>query len=97
MTIRPFRIEDLEPIVELQNLCMPQDSITSLVFQRKVLLDPNLDLRGCLTAVEGGKQVGFILGLRRKFVIEDQPDDSDRSWITLLFVHPKHRGNFIRI
>lgn len=95
MAVRPFKIEDLEPIVALQNLCMPRDSVTSLVFQRKVLLDPNMDLRGCLVAEEAGKQVGFILGLRRKFQIEDAPDDSDRSWITLFFVHPDFRGRGI--
>ncbi len=86
--IRSFQIEDLEPVVALQNLCMPEDSVTSAVFQRKVLLDANMDLRGCLVAEAQGKPVGFILGLRRKFRIEDSPDDSDRGWITLFFVHP---------
>jgi GNAT superfamily N-acetyltransferase len=90
-TIRPFKINDLEQVVLLQNQCMPQDSVNSAVFQRKVLLDQNFDLRGCLVAEDQGKIVGFILGLRRLFKIEDSPDDSDKGWITLFFVHPDYR------
>lgn len=89
--IRPFEMKDLEPLIRLQNSCMPEDSLTCKGFTKKVLLDINYNPEGCLVAEADDLLVGFILGLRRSHPLEDSPDDSDRSWITLCFVHPEYR------
>ncbi|MEN6371947.1 MAG: GNAT family N-acetyltransferase [Armatimonadota bacterium] len=94
-TIRPFEPADLEPVVALLKKTLFADPIPGDVFERKVLLDPNFDPNGALVAVEGGEPVGFILGITRKFPIEDQIPDFDRSWITLIAVDPPHQRNGI--
>ncbi|MGQ9455024.1 MAG: GNAT family N-acetyltransferase [Armatimonadota bacterium] len=91
ITIRDYENSDIHKVVDLLNRCMVADPITSETFQRKVLLDPNFDRRGALLAVDGEKVVGFILGIVRKYRLEDAPPDFDRSWITLIAVDVKYR------
>lgn len=82
---------DLEPVVALLRKTLASDPITSGVFQRKALLDPNFDPKSALVAVEDGVVVGFVLGITRKIAIEDQPPDFDRAWITLIAVEPSRQ------
>lgn len=89
--IRPYENEDLSAVVTLLNRCMTADPMTSEVFQRKVLLDPNFDPRGALIASVGDEVVGFALGMVRRFQIEDSAPDFDRSWITLIGVDERCR------
>lgn len=89
--IRSFQPGDEAGAVELLERCLHADRITPEVFQRKVLLDQNFDVRGAPVALSGGKIVGFALGLVRKVRIEDAVDDFDRSWITLIAVDSEFR------
>ena len=90
-TIRPYEPADINAVVALLNRCLTADPITSETFQRKALLDQNFDPRGALVALDGARAVGFALGLVRKFKIEDQAPDFDRSWITLIGVDADFR------
>lgn len=90
-TIRPFTPTDLEPVVTLLERTLVADPVSNEMFQRKVLLDSNFDPNGALVAVEDGGVVGFVLGITRKFPIEDQAPDFDRAWITLMSVDPSRQ------
>ena len=87
--IRPFEPPDLEPVVRLLKKTLTADPMTSEIFQRKVLLDPNFRPEGALVAEEDGTVIGFVLGLTRWLPIEDQVPDFDRAWITLMAVEPE--------
>lgn len=88
--IRSFEPDDLTPVVRLLQRTLTADPMTSEVFQRKVLLDPNFDPRSALVA-ETDEIVGFALGITRKLPIEDQLPDFDRGWITLIAVAPEEQ------
>ncbi|HPP76231.1 MAG TPA: GNAT family N-acetyltransferase [Armatimonadota bacterium] len=89
--IRTFNPADLEPVVGLLKKTLIADPMTSEIFQRKVLLDPNFDTQSALVAEEDGNVVGLVLGLTRRLLIEDQSPDFDRAWITLIAVEPKRQ------
>lgn len=89
--IRPFAPADVYEVVGLLNRCLAADPITIDTFQRKVLLDPNFDTRGAPVARAGSEVVGFALGIRRRFRLEDAALDFDRSWITLMAVDERFR------
>jgi ribosomal protein S18 acetylase RimI-like enzyme len=91
MEIRPYSPHDLEPVVDLLGRSLHADPITPEVFQRKVLLDYNFDPNGCMLAWEDKKLLGFMLGMTRKFQLEDGVPDFDRSWITLAAVDEGYR------
>jgi GNAT superfamily N-acetyltransferase len=91
IAIRCYEPNDLRQVVELLNRCLTKDPLTSATFQRKVLLDPNFDPNGALLAVDGDRTVGFVLGLVRKYRLEDAPPDFDRSWITLIAVDAEYQ------
>jgi len=91
ISIRPYEPADIHTVVALLNRCLAADPITSETFQRKVLLDPNFDPHGALVALDGHCAVGFVLGLVRRFKLEDAPPDFDRSWITLIGVDAEYR------
>lgn len=84
--IAPFQSQDLDAVVALLNREMTADPMSSETFQRKVLLDPNFDPEGAPVAKDGDKVVGFMLGVVRKYLMEDQPSDLDRGWISLIAV-----------
>jgi GNAT superfamily N-acetyltransferase len=90
MIVRPFMPSDIDPIVSLLKRTLTADPMTSGIFQRKALLDPNFDHRAALVADDGGV-IGFMLVLTRKLPIEDQAPDFDRSWITLMAVEPSRQ------
>lgn len=90
-TIRPFDAEDEERVVELWNMCLPRDEISTNAFRRKIILDPNFDQRGCLVAVSNDRPVGFLLSLSRRYPYFDVGLEPGRGWITAFFVHPEWR------
>jgi mycothiol synthase len=90
-TIRPFRGEDTAEVVGLLQRTLPAESITPGLIARRVLLDPNFDVKGAPVAVAGGEVVGFLLAIRRLRPLEDGPDDRDRGWITLFAVDDRFR------
>jgi mycothiol synthase len=89
--IREFQPADLDAVVAMLNRGLTSDPVTSETFQRKVLLDQNFDTAGAPVAVIGGQVVGFALGMVRRFQLEDNPPDFDKSWITLISVDKEFR------
>lgn len=90
--LRQFdNLTDLDRVVDLWNLCLPRDAISREIFRQKVLLDENLDQRGCLVAELDGQLIGFILVVLRKFPYGSRGREPDRGWLSTIFVHPSHR------
>lgn len=86
ITIHPFQPKDLDGVVALLNKELTADPITSEIFQRKVLLDANFEAEGAPVAKLGDRIVGFMLGMHRKYLMEDQKPDFDRGYISLIAV-----------
>jgi mycothiol synthase len=86
VTVAPFQPNDLDGVVALLNREMTADPTTSANFQRRVLLDLNFNPQGAPVARDGDKVVGFMCGMVRKYMMEDQTPDTDRGYITLLAV-----------
>ena len=91
IAISPFSPDDLEGVVSLLNREMTADPTTSANFQRRVLLDLNFDASGAPVAKDGERIVGFMCGMVRKYLMEDQAPDLDRGYITLLAVDGEYR------
>lgn len=91
VTISPFQPADLDGVVDLLNREMTADPTTSANFQRRVLLDLNFDVNGAPVARDGDRIVGFMCGMVRKYLMEDQAPDLDRGYITLLAVDRDYR------
>lgn len=90
-TIRQYRAEDELAVVALWNRCLPRDEILLNTFRRKIILDPNFDLRGCFVAVAKKHIVGFMLSLRRRYPYFDLGLEKGKGWITVFFVDPEWR------
>jgi mycothiol synthase len=86
VTIAPFQPNDLDGVVDLLLREMTADPTTSANFQRRVLLDLNFNPLGAPVARDGDKVVGFMCGMVRKYMMEDQTPDTDRGFITLFAV-----------
>ncbi|HLV79785.1 MAG TPA: GNAT family N-acetyltransferase [Chthonomonadaceae bacterium] len=91
VTIRPFRIEDLRPVVALWNTCLFKDPITEERFWRLFLLDANFDPDGALVAEAEGEIVGFLQAITRKTPLGSVGLQPQTGWITVFFVHPDRR------
>ena len=90
--ISPFTGSDLASVLRLLRRALPREPIAEASFTRKVLLDPNFDATGALTASDAsGETVGFLLALARRRPLEDGPADTDRGWITLFAVAEETR------
>lgn len=89
--IRSYQPDDMGAVLRLWSQCLPRDPITERIFMYKVLMDPNLDLDGCLVAVDGGPVVGFVLALVRRVPLGALGLQEDTGWISALFVHPAYR------
>lgn len=89
--IRPFEGREEPEVINLWNLCLPRDRITTGVFRRKILLDENFDPRGCLVTFSGDKVVGFSMAIRRKYPYFGAGLEKGTGWITIFFVHPDFR------
>ncbi len=92
--VRGMRGEDLAGIVEVARLALPADPVCPETFARRVFLDQNFSPRTALVAECEGRVAGFATGFVRGYPVEDMPDDSSRSWVTLFAVHPvlRRRG-----
>lgn len=89
--LRSYQPDDMETVIRLWNRCLPRDPVTERIFMRKVLMDPNLDLGGCLVAENRGQIVGFVLALVRRVPLGALGLQEDTGWISALFVHPDGR------
>lgn len=94
-SIRHYRAEDEQEIVTLWNRCLPRDEILLNTFRRKIILDPNFDLRGCFVAVVKKQIVGFLLSLRRRYPYYDLGLEKGKGWITMFFVDPEWRRKLV--
>lgn len=90
-TIRHYRAEDEHDVVALWNTTLPSDEILLNDFRRKIILDPNFDLRGCFVAVAKRQIIGFMLGIRRRYPYYDLGLEEGKGWITVFFVDPAWR------
>lgn len=89
VSIGAFQPGDLDGVLRLLNRTLNADPMSSEVFQRKVVLDINFHPDGAPVARSGDEVVGFMLGLVRKYPLEDGAPDFDRGWITLMAVEPR--------
>jgi mycothiol synthase len=94
-SIRQYNAEDEQEVVALWNRCLPRDEILLNTFRRKIILDPNFDLRGCFVAIAKKRIVGFLLSLRRRYPYYDLGLERGKGWITMFFVHPDWRRKLI--
>ena len=91
LRISEFTPVDLPPVIALLDECMPLEQITIERFTRKVLLDPNFDVRGAQTAREpDGAAVGFVLAIAPETASEGGTDL--RGYVTLIGVARRLQG-----
>jgi len=93
--IRPFGMKDTEGFLNLWAAALPLDAITLNIFERKVLLDVNLEPDGLVVAEEGGRLAGFSLRLVLRQPIENVGLRPEDGFITAFGVHPDFRGRGI--
>lgn len=86
MKIRNYVQEDENEVVNLWNRTCIFDAIDVKKFRRQIILDENFDADFTWVAIEGGKIVGFIYGVKRKFPYLERGLEPDRGWVNVLFV-----------
>lgn len=91
ITVRSFEKQDLFPVLDLWNACVPADGITQDLFERKVLLDGNFNPEGLILAEADGQLVGFMLCLVRQFPMEIIGMQEELGWITMAGVRPEYQ------
>jgi mycothiol synthase len=91
MEIRTYLPDDESGVVSCWNVCLAQDRITPEIFRERTLLDPNFDPHCALVAIEDGRVVGFVCGMRRVVALLGYTPAPDKGWITTLFVAPDCR------
>ena len=95
--VRPFGPSDLATVVALWNRCLPKDTITEERFWQLFLLDANFDRAGALVAEAGaepgagGKIVGFICVIARRFPLGTIGLEPEKGYMTAFFVDPAWR------
>lgn len=91
LTVRQYQVNDFEGVINLWNKCLSRDSISKDAFQEKVLADSNFEPEGCFIAEDEGELLGFMLGIVRKFPLENIGLQLEIGWITVFFVDPEFR------
>ena len=86
-------LKSYEPGVETDvidgwNRWLKYDPVTTAVFERKVLLDPNFEPEGLKLAFCGGHLAGFSLSIVRRYPLYYQGLEEDRGWITVIAYDP---------
>ncbi|MEK6455711.1 GNAT family N-acetyltransferase [Caldifermentibacillus hisashii] len=90
--IRPYKYSDEAQVINIWNQSLIKDPVSSDIFQKKIILDPNFDSELCLVAEDSNQNiVGFCLGMVRKYPYEERGVEPDRAWIPVMFVHPEYR------
>lgn len=82
-------------IIDLWNRTLVADSINPQVFRKQILFDDNFQKDLCLIALESDILVGFLLGIKRVYPYLDRGLESDRAWISILFVDPRFQNKGI--
>lgn len=89
--IRPYKVEDFEPVICLWNRCLERDPISKADFQTKVLNDENFSEHGAFVVEVDNKVSGFLLAIFRRVPLSGVGMQEDTGWITIFFVDPKCR------
>jgi len=91
LQIRPYQGADEAEFLAIWRASMTHDPISEELFRTKVLLDPNFQPENLPVAVEGGRIVGFVLGLARAVPLFLQGLEPENAWITAFGVDPQFR------
>ncbi len=91
MKIRSYRGTDEFDLLNVWQLSMTHDPLSSGLFHTRVLLDPNFQAENLVVAEEDGHIVGFVLALTRQVPLFLQGLEPEKSWITAFGVHPDYR------
>ncbi|MGB9588852.1 MAG: hypothetical protein ACPL7O_11790, partial [Armatimonadota bacterium] len=86
VSLHTFRPSYIGQVCHLLDRELHTDPISPLIFAQKVFLDRNYSPEGAFVASAGSQIVGFMLGVARRYPLEDAPSDLDRGWITLMAV-----------
>ncbi len=92
MRIVEFNEEFFNEVWSLTNLSLHEDTVTDRSLRRITFSDPNYNGKYGLVALENGKAIGFVLGVRRlKEPVEVVEAQKDLSWIKLFAVREDFR------
>ncbi len=83
MNIRGYESGDEQSIVQLWNSALRNDPINMPVFERKILLEPNFDPRGCILAFESATLVGYAQCMVRRYPNYHDGLEQGKGWITV--------------
>lgn len=76
----------------LCNQCLIFDKVSEGTMHRCTLGDPNFDPKYVLSAIEDGRLIGFMLGVRRVKAPEEYVAEHRlKAWIKIFFTHPNYR------
>jgi len=90
-TIRGYRPNDQETLLDLWEAALPLDAIDAAAFRRRVLADPNVDSDWLLVADDGSGLLGFLLAIIRREPLPGVGLEPERGWITAFGVRPDAR------
>ena len=65
ITIRNYEGKDVYDVINVWNESLPYDTVSKLLFTRKILLDCNFDKNNFFIAEDDGKMCGFLYGCVR--------------------------------
>ncbi len=90
LQLRPFRHDDLEPLLEMWHEAAPLDAPLAPEFERKALLDPNYRPQHLLVAeaVPAAGLLGFVSVIIPRRPYGDEPAPEGRAHIQALAVKP---------
>nr|WP_225876141.1 GNAT family N-acetyltransferase [Infirmifilum lucidum] len=75
------------------NLSLSEDAIPDKTLRRITFDDPNYDGKYALVAVEDGKPIGFVLGVRRRREPKELVDvQRNLAWVKVFAVKEEYRG-----
>lgn len=75
------------------NLSLAKDFFTEHMFNRIMKQDPNMDARFVYLAIDGGRLIGALIGVRRTKAPEELVElQKEVGWIKALAVHPEKKG-----
>lgn len=90
--IRTYKSSDETQVINLWNQCLTKDPVSTEIYHKKILLDPNFDPDLCLIAVdENDSIVGYCWGIVRKYPYGNRGTEPERGWIPVMFVHPNYQ------
>lgn len=91
-TTRVYTDADRDALLSIWERGLPLDGISTDEFERRVLLDANLEPEGLIVAEDGnGKLTGFVICVILRHPIEKTGMMEHRGFITAMAVDPQHQ------